>query len=70
MKNWQKIYYSTSDAFKIALLKSMLESQGINSVIINKRDTAYNNFGEQELYVNKLDLVAALKIIAHEIRFE
>ena len=69
MKNWQKIF-STTDAFRAELLKGLLEDQQIPAIIINKKDTAYNNFGAQELYVKKEDLVQALKTIAHEIRTE
>jgi len=69
MKNWQKVYV-TSDPFRADLVKSLLETHQVPAIIINKKDTAYNAFGELEVYVNKHDLVAAIKVIENEIDVE
>ena len=69
MKNWEKAY-STHDQYRADLVKSLLENNKVPAIIINKKDTAYNAFGELEVYVNKHDLVAAIKVIENEIDFE
>ncbi|MEN7550647.1 hypothetical protein AAG747_22195 [Rapidithrix thailandica] len=40
------------------------------SVIIDKADSSYNNFGEKEIYVDRKNVIRALKIIEDEVRFE
>ena len=67
--NWEKVFSSVDD-FRATLVRLTLESRGVQAIIINKKDTAYNNFGEQEVYVNRQDVLPALKIIQDEIRFE
>ncbi|MDR4988481.1 MAG: DUF2007 domain-containing protein [Bacteroidales bacterium] len=62
--NWQKIY-SSSFEHKLELVKAVLEDEGINSVIINKKDSAYL-FGELELYVHADDVLKSKQIINKE----
>jgi len=69
MKSWQKVYVTTNN-YQADIVKSVLESNGVPAILINKKDTAYNNFGDLEVYVNKEDLVVALKVLENEIDFE
>ena len=61
-KNWVKVF-SSSKAYLVELTHGILEEEGIESVIINKIDSAYL-FGESELFVNDEDSTKALQIIS------
>jgi len=64
-KNWTKIY-STGVAYKVELFRGLLLENDIESVIVNKQDSAYL-FGEIELYVKADEAVKAKHIITtHE----
>lgn len=69
MKKWRKVF-SSENGFRAELVKITLENSGFQAILINKKDTAYNNFGEQEVYVNTEDVLPALKVIQDEIHFE
>lgn len=69
MRKWQKVFSSEND-FRAELVRLTLENSGVSAMIVNKKMTAYNNFGELEVYVNRQDVLPALKIIQDEIRFE
>ncbi len=60
-KNWTNVY-SSSDPFKIEIVKGMLEDEGIHSFVINKKDSAYL-FGEVELYVEVENAFQANQLI-------
>jgi len=60
--NWVKVF-SSSKAYLVEITHSILEEEGIESVIINKIDSAYL-FGECELFVNKEDSLKAMQIIS------
>jgi hypothetical protein len=60
-EGWSRIY-STADPVKIEILKSMLEEENIQAVVINKQDSSYL-FGESEVYVSSDDALAALQIV-------
>lgn len=60
-ENWLKIYSSAFE-HKIELVQAVLEDEGINSVIINKKDSAYL-FGELELYVHADNVMKSKQII-------
>ena len=55
-KGWV-VAYSFSDSVQAELSKQMLEEHDIACVLINKRDSAYNSFGEIELFVKEDDLL-------------
>ena len=54
--NWIKIYTST-DPFKIELLKGFLDQNNIVAMSINKKDSSYLAFGEIELLVDAKDVM-------------
>ncbi|MGB0524128.1 MAG: hypothetical protein ACPGJS_14260 [Flammeovirgaceae bacterium] len=68
MKKWRKVFSSEND-FRAELVRMTLEYRGLQAFIINKKFTAYNNFGELEVYVDRQDVIPALKIIQDEIGF-
>ncbi len=50
MKGWIKIY-ATRNYPKANIIKGMLEENNIRTIILNKLDSSYINFGDIELYV-------------------
>lgn len=67
--NWQKVY-STKDPMRAEMVKSILHEHDIPAIVIDKADSAYNNFGEREVYVDRTYVLKALQIIEHDIQFE
>jgi hypothetical protein len=65
--NWIKIYTST-DPFKIELLKGFLNENNIMAMSINKKDSSYLSFGEIELLVNEKDVMKAKTLITKQER--
>ena len=60
-ENWQKIYSNTY-IHRIEIARAVLKEYDIDSVVVNKKDSAYL-FGEFELYVNADDVLQAKQII-------
>lgn len=61
-KDWIKIYTST-DFFKVSIVKSVLADHLIEAIQINKKDSSYLNFGEIELYIHSNQFDEAIEII-------
>lgn len=61
-KNWKKVYFS-ADQFKVLIAHDILEDNGINSVIINQKDSSYTSFGDVELFIEEQDEEEALRIL-------
>ena len=59
--NWVKVY-SSAFAHKIEIIKSILEENDVDCIIMNKQDSSYF-FGEIELYVQDIDVIRAKQII-------
>ncbi|MEE2954423.1 MAG: DUF2007 domain-containing protein [Bacteroidota bacterium] len=59
---WNKVFSST-DYFKIQILKGLLIKNYIPAIVMNKQDSSYNLFGDIELYVKNKDIVTAKKLI-------
>ncbi len=60
-KNWVKVY-AHNQSYYTELVKAVLHDNGIESVIINKKDNAYL-FGEVELYTHVENAFTAKQII-------
>ncbi|MBA7519871.1 hypothetical protein ES705_11959 [subsurface metagenome] len=60
------IVYSTNQIYLAEIAKQVLADNGMNSIIINKKDSSYNDFGDIELYVNR-DFVIEAKALIKEI---
>jgi hypothetical protein len=63
-EHWQVIY-SSNFQHKVEIVKAVLEDAGIESVVVNKKDSAYL-FGEIELYVHRDKVLRARQIINRE----
>ncbi|MEZ4887445.1 MAG: DUF2007 domain-containing protein [Chitinophagales bacterium] len=59
---WVKIY-STPQHHLAEIAKGVLKENDIDSVILNKKDSAYNMWGEVELYTSEKQAVEAMSII-------
>ena len=53
-KDWTLVY-TVDKSYRAELVLELLKENEIIGVIINKKDSAYNNFGEFEVYVNSND---------------
>ena len=49
--------FSTDQPYQAELAKQILEENRITPVVMNKRDSSYNTFGEFEVYVARKDVV-------------
>lgn len=61
-KGWENIYNSTEE-YLITMAKDLLQESGIESVVINHKDSAYVCWGEYELFVRDYNKVEAAMII-------
>lgn len=64
-KDWV-IVYSTNQIYLAEIAKQVLADNGMDSIIINKKDSSYNDFGDIELYVNS-DFITKAKALIKEI---
>jgi len=55
--------YASTQEYMIELIAGKLASNGIESIVLNQKDSAYNNFGTIELYVSSKDVIRAKYII-------
>lgn len=60
--NW-KLIYTTATPIEAEIIKQMLESNGIEAVVLNKHDSSYQTFGEAEVYVLEGSEATAQKLI-------
>jgi hypothetical protein len=61
-QNWVTII-SSDQAYQLEIWKGLLLQHEITSVVINKQDSSYMNFGEAELKVIESDAQKAIDII-------
>ena len=61
MKNWTAIY-TTDKMYLAELAKQMLADNGIEAVVISKKDSSYK-FGDIEVFVNRDNVIKALLLI-------
>lgn len=69
MTKWQKVYAS-EHSYKAEIVKDILEKEGLSPVLINKKDTAYSNFGLYEIHINTEEALIAVNIIENDINFK
>lgn len=67
--SWSKIY-ETKKPYRAEIVKDILEQSGVTAIVLNKKDTAYDIFGQLEVHVKADEVLIALKIIEDDIRFE
>lgn len=61
-KNWKEVYMTSQD-YQMAIAEALLKDNGINSVVMNQHDSAYQTFGEFRLYVEEHDEAKALELL-------
>ena len=61
-KGWVNVY-SSGQPHLVEIAKELLRENQIESVIVDKRDSAYITIGELELFVRDLDVMKAKFIL-------
>lgn len=62
MDGWTEIFTTSSSALA-NMKKHLLEDANIKVVLLNQKDSLYNNFGEIKIYVRPDDAIEAIRII-------
>ncbi len=68
MNNWVKVF-AAKEEYKAAMVSDILTDNGMQAVIVNKKDSAYSIFGQYEVHVAPEYVVSALRIIENDIKF-
>lgn len=68
MNKWQSVY-KDSKTHRVEIVKSVLEANDINPVLVNKKVSAYG-FGEEEILVAPDQIIKAIRVIKEVIKFE
>ncbi len=61
-KGWKEVYMTVYE-YRAEMAKEILESEGIDAVIINQKDTAYQAFGEMYVYVKEENAERAVEFL-------
>ncbi len=61
-KGWKEVFL-TAHEYKASMAKDILESAGIETVILNQHDSAYQSFGNIVVYVTEANEEKALKLL-------
>jgi len=69
MNNWQKVF-ETENNIRASMVSDLLKEKGMNPIIVNKKDSSLNNFGQIEILVPPEDVLHALKLINEDLNFE
>ncbi|UXP33493.1 DUF2007 domain-containing protein [Reichenbachiella agarivorans] len=67
MSDWQKVY-SDRNEYRANIVVAVLEDFGLQPVLVNKKDTAYQ-LGNFEVHVAPDHVIRAIKIIKDDINF-
>lgn len=65
MENDWEVVFTTQSTFEAELVHGMLMQNGIDNVILNQRDSAYNAFGDVNIYVRKENYSQAKALVTH-----
>lgn len=68
MENWIKIF-EDGMMIRAEIVKGILVENDIQAVVLNKKDTAYQMFGNYQVLVKRDDAVQATKLIQNAITF-
>ena len=68
MENWIKIF-EDGMMIRAEIVKGVLVENGIPAVVLNKKDTAYQMFGNYQVLVKRDDAIQATKLIQNAITF-
>lgn len=61
-KGWKEVFL-TAHEYKASMAKDILEGAGIESVILNQHDSAYQSFGNIVVYVREANEEKALELL-------
>lgn len=61
-KDWILVYIS-SQLHKVEMLKQILQTKGIESVVLNQQDSFYVSIGDIKLMVKNIDVIRAKRTI-------
>ena len=61
-KGWTKVFVTTED-YLASMARDILQDNGIESVVINHKDSSYIMWGEAEIYVRDDNEVQANEIL-------
>lgn len=68
MENWNKVF-ETPMQVRAEIVKGVLEEHQIQAVILNKKETIYQIFGNYEVHVQREKMIEANNLIQNEITF-
>lgn len=68
MENWIKVFESTGQV-RAEIVKGILEENQIAAVVLNKKESVYQIFGNYEVLVQRENLMVATNLIKNEITF-
>ena len=60
--SWE-LLFSSDKAYRVEILRSLLEEEEIPCVVLNKQDSSYVTIGEIELMVSRNDILKASQIL-------
>jgi hypothetical protein len=61
-KGWKEIYMTVYE-YRVEMAREILENEGIDVVIMNQKDTAYQAFGEIYVYVKEENAERAVELL-------
>ena len=68
MNNWVKVF-EDSNQIRAEIVRGVLEENEIQAVILNKKETVYQVFGNYEVHVQREDVMTATNLITNGITF-
>ncbi len=66
---WE-VLFTSDKAYRVEIMKGLLEEEDIPSVIMNKQDSSYLIFGEVQLLVRRNDILRAEQILKKFLEHE
>ncbi len=61
-KDWKQVFLA-AEMYQAEIARELLENNGINSVVLNQKDSVYLTFGDIQVYVNENDETKAIEIL-------
>lgn len=61
-KNWIK-FFTSANFYQAEIIKHVLTEHDIDTVMLNKQDSAHRTFGQIEIYIHKDNFSEAVEIM-------